>query len=99
MPMLIACPNPKCNFPGPMGFSDPVPWGLHVYHGRECNGAWLYNNQWYAEEKDAWNQYKKDNMHLDRNWVKAFDARILKKSERSFNFWIKKWNDEQMRCR
>lgn len=99
MPALMKCPRKGCNHPGPMGFTDPVPWGIHFYHGSHCPGAWLYREKWYDTEAAAWKQYKRDNPQLDPDWVKAFDARILKGSERAYTYWINRWNKRALGAR
>ncbi len=97
MPVLMPCPNPTCDHPGPCGFSEGAPWGMTFYHvnrpGEDCPGMWNYNNTWYASEALAWKQYKRDNPGLDENWVKAFDARILRKDIEAYEKHIKAWND------
>lgn len=67
MPAMIACPNTICDFPGPLGFNEPKPWGTHFYHSRECTGAWAYNDKWYNTEAEAWEQYKQDNPDKSKN--------------------------------
>lgn len=96
MPVIMACPRTGCNHPGPMGFTEPRLWGMHFYH-QGCAGAWEYRGNWYDTEAEAWTAYKRNNPHLNKNWVKAFDARILKGSERLYKYWIKKWDKEQER--
>ena len=99
MPVLMSCPHSGCTHPGPLGFIDPHPWGTMFYHGGDCGEpicrTWNYEDQWYDTEEAAWKQYKKDNPHLNELWVKAYDALIIKKSERSYKYWIHKWDEKQ----
>lgn len=90
MPALIACPNTKCDFPGPMGFSNPSPWGTHFYHPN-CPGAWLLDEKWYDTEAESWKVYKKDNPRLEEEWVAAFDAQILRKDHAEYERLIEVW--------
>jgi len=94
MPLLIACPNTQCNHPGPLGFSEPRPWGWHVYHDPTCPGAWEYSGRWYNTEQEAWKAFKKSARGLDPLWVKAYDAKILRNSNRSYKYWIGKWHEQ-----
>jgi hypothetical protein len=92
----MRCPNPTCNHPGPLGFSDPSPWGLHFYHDSGCPGMWLYRDAWYATEAAAWTQYKQDGQRegrrFDADWLLAFDARLLHQDERKYRRYIKRWS-------
>ena len=96
MPVLMKCPHPDCQFPGPLGFSEGAPWGQRFYHTDcrpgECPGMWLYNGNWYKTEAEAWVQYKKDHGPFDRDWERAFDARILENNEKKFQKYINLWN-------
>lgn len=95
MPLIMACPHPKCDHPGPLGFGNPHPWGMYVYHGSSCPGVWLYDDNWYANQAEAWKQYKKDRGPFDANWTKAYDALILEKNERKYKIWINRWSKKQ----
>lgn len=96
MPVLMACPNPNCNHPGPLGFTEGSPWGRRFYHSDlrpgDCPGMWEYNGKWYSTEAEGWKQYKKDAGPFDENWTKAFDARILHHNEEQFDKYIKLWS-------
>ena len=94
MPALIPCPNTNCQHRGPCGFNDPSPWGTHFYHscGDDwCPGAWLYNENWYDAEVDAWKAYKQDNPTLEKEWVAAFDARIIEGDFENYEELIEVW--------
>lgn len=95
MPAMIACPNTNCDFPGPLGFNEPKPWGTHFYHSRECPGAWVYNDKWYNTEAEAWEQYKQDNPNKPKIWFKAFDARIIDGNHAEYERLIELWRDSQ----
>jgi len=94
MPALLPCPNTKCNHPGPLGFNDPSPWGRHFYHGRDCEGAWSYENKWYDTEAEAYKQYKIDYPGKPESWVNAFDAKIIEKDHDKYDRLIQVWREE-----
>ena len=94
MPAIMPCPNTKCDFPGPMGFGDPKPWGTHFYHNSKCPGAWLFDENWYDDQADAYKAYKKDNPRLEETWIAAFDALIIEKNQAKYNRLIQIWRDE-----
>ena len=95
MPAMMACPHPGCDHPGPMGFSDPHPWGTHFYHESGCPGAWLYGDKWYATQADAWRQWKADNPGQNRHWLAAFDALIVDRDTKAYKKHINRWKREQ----
>jgi hypothetical protein len=92
MPAMIACPNSQCQFPGPLGFNDPAPWGIHFYHSG-CPGAWLFNEVWYDTQAEAWEAYKKQHGPFDPDWVAAFDAKILRNDHEEYERLIQVWRE------
>jgi hypothetical protein len=90
MPALMECPT--CDFPGPLGFNSPVPWGIHFYHAG-CKGGWFYNGVMYEEEKGAYKQWKKDDPP-DPDWELAYDAKIFAGDMVAYHRYIKLWHSK-----
>ena len=88
MPAKIKCP--RCEYPGPLGFNNQKPWGVHFYHSG-CDGAWLYDGMWYLTEAEAWKKWLVNNPCQDEDWKAAFEAKIVRGNLQMFNHHIKKW--------
>ena len=98
MPALMSCQNSKCNFPGPLGFTDPGVGGItHFYHDG-CPGSYYVDGQYYDTKKEAWLAVRPRLVRerADSIWLQAFDAEILeenfKKSQKLFKQWRESWD-------